>query len=1225
MKPEQFLHQASIACDVPPQDVERQIDCICDRFEAELREGRPCDFDVLLNGVTVEHRDWLLRELLLIAVDYAQRARKLPTTTSQPASESDSTRRLYPTKSVAVVAELLDDRKDDLQHGPKVATTFGEFDLIEELGRGGMGVVYRAFQARLGRTVAIKIISPHRLSESDVPRRDEAIRRFRREVQAAARLEHDNIVAVYDVGTVGAIPYYVMRYVEGKSLAEITKDGPLEPHRAVRYITHVTRAVSLLHQAGVLHRDLKPSNILVEASTDRALVTDFGLAKLIDAPLELTMTGEVFGSPPYMAPEQIRDSNSVRHAADLYSLGATLYQLLVGRPPFQAATLAETVGQVLKGNPVSPRQLNPAISRDLETICLKCLEMDPPHRYASAQHLADDLHRYAAGRPILARPLSAGGRVWRLAGRHRAISSMMATCVLLLVCVAIGSLALYRSELRSVQVTENALLESKARLAQELLIRSDFISARDPIRSLPWLVESLHLTQGTYQEASDRLRIGSILDYAPQASLAWFHNDRVNRAQFGPKAGQAFSAASDGVVHIWSLADGKCLRTISHDSPLSDAKASPDGNVIATVGGNCVRIWNPATGEEVRPPLVHPAVVVQAEFTADGHWLITRGKDEHIRRWDVRTGQLELPLMSHDRGPIYRMEVLHRSGLIISTGGDLLIRTWELRSANAASPAFKPESEVSALAASKDGKYQAIGCQDGHVYVKTVASGELVLEGEHGSQVKQLRFSKNAKFMAVATAKSITIWNMTTRQRVANPLEQPNVVCMAFSSDALFVTGTTSGNAQVWDLASGVARSLPMPHAKAVTDVAFSPSGHQVLTASEDWGVRLWKWKPSVSGEQIGHIAAITAVKSTLNAQTLLSYGPDHSARLFRASDAKQHSKPLRLNCGVIDASISADGQLVATVGSDRSAILWEVMSGQQRIASFAHEAGITKVAVAPDGNHVITGDKSGILKIWNSSSGDFLKQIDVAGTVTALEFSRSGHRVAVGAGRHFYLLEGAPDFELDCKPIELGALVRGIRWSPSGECVISCTSTGIAQLWDSRTGFPEGCPMQNTSEPLHAEFSPSGHELLVTCRDGNCRIWSTEKGLPRGPSFSHTGPVTFGCFSEDARFVATCGQDHISRIWDSATGKPITMGFLHEASPIYAQFVEGRRLLVITERGQVQFIDFKENANSIADLVQISKERSYLRVDGALGATLLAPTEIKAIHEVSSHPNQLD
>jgi serine/threonine-protein kinase len=276
-------------------------------------------------------------------------------------------------------------------------TRVGDYELSEELGRGGMGIVYRARQLSLGRTVALKLLLRGALSSAA------DVARFRGEAESAARLDHPLIVSVYEVGTHDEQPYFSMQYIEGTTLARLLADGPLEPLEAARLLAQVARAVQFAHDQGVLHRDLKPSNILIDGE-GRPHITDFGLAKRIEAGMSLTRTGAILGTPSYMAPEQAAGNRGeIGPASDVYSLGTILYQMLTGRPPFQAASPVDTVLLVLEQDPLPPRLLNPKADRDLEMIALRCLQKPPGLRYPTAAALAEDLERYVAGEPISAR------------------------------------------------------------------------------------------------------------------------------------------------------------------------------------------------------------------------------------------------------------------------------------------------------------------------------------------------------------------------------------------------------------------------------------------------------------------------------------------------------------------------------------------------------------------------------------------------------------------------------------------------------------------------------------------------------------------------------------------------------------------------------------------------------------------------------------------------------
>ncbi len=312
---------------------------------------------------------------------------------------------------------------------PVPAGEFGKYELLCELGRGGMGVVYKARQKDLDRPVALKMILAGHLASPDV------VHRFHDEARAAAGLHHPHIVAVYEAGHVHGQPYFAMQYIGGPSLAEVLRREPMSQEEAVRCVAVIARAVAHLHGKGIVHRDLKPSNILLdEAGTP--YVTDFGLVKMLQADSRKTTTGVILGTPSYMAPEQAAGrAQEVGPLSDVYALGAILYECLTGRPPFREATPLDTLVQVLEGEPLRPRQLNPQVPRDLETVCLKCLEKAPEERYPSADALADDLERHLNGEEIEAQGAGVASRLRRWARREPALSSRL--IVLAVCCVVI--------------------------------------------------------------------------------------------------------------------------------------------------------------------------------------------------------------------------------------------------------------------------------------------------------------------------------------------------------------------------------------------------------------------------------------------------------------------------------------------------------------------------------------------------------------------------------------------------------------------------------------------------------------------------------------------------------------------------------------------------------------------------------------------------------------------
>ena len=442
--------------------------------------------------------------------------------------------------------------------GPVIGSgqTFGDYALISPLRQGGMGVVYKARQNSANRLVALKIIRPDRMSSMTEVTQRRMVDRFRAEAHAAARLQHDNLVTVYDVGEIDGCHYFSMQYVEGGCLSDQISECSLDSRQAATFLEPVCRAVHAAHEEGILHRDIKPANILIEDGTLRPRIADFGLAKLQNEDQELTRSGEAMGTPSYMPPEQFGDAASATARSDIYSIGATLYHLMSGRPPFKAATSMATMRQVLNVEPVALRELNPEVDQDVETICMKCLEKEPDRRFQTAKEVADELERFINGEPILSRPISRPERLLRWCRRNPVVSSLSGLAATSMIVAVVSFAVAYfetdearRKVEASLDETAKAQKLSEASFQDALAAVNDFFThvSEDRLLNEPGTEELRHelldLARDYYKRFLDRrsddptvrdevalshFRVGLIVEEldSPQAAIASYEKAR---------------------------------------------------------------------------------------------------------------------------------------------------------------------------------------------------------------------------------------------------------------------------------------------------------------------------------------------------------------------------------------------------------------------------------------------------------------------------------------------------------------------------------------------------------------------------------------------------------------------------------------------------------------------------------------------------------------------------
>ena len=742
------------------------------------------------------------------------------------------------------------------RNGPQA---FGDYELLQEVARGGMGVVYRARQRSLGRIVAVKVMSSGEFASP------EGIRRFQAEAEATARLRHPGIVSIHDVGCHEGIRFLSMEFVEGRNLARDLDGKPLPSRAAADRLRKVAEAIQHAHDQGILHRDLKPSNILIDPA-GQPRVTDFGLARDLTGPSDLTLTGQVLGTPGYLPPEQADPhTGTVTPASDVYSLGAILYFMLTARAPFAAGSLQETLRQVLSEEPVSPRLLNPEVSRDLETICLKCLERDPLRRYPTAAALVRDLERFQGGEPIQARPLSAVDLFLRWCRRRPAL----ATVWLLAMTLAIGSTvsALWIGRARSfaersaagARAAEAASRERlrEARLAQARAIRRTSVPGRRA-QALEALGEAARIRPGNdlRDEAVAALMLTDVrlverwdLNPGSPVSIPFDPAGRIAALQY--KGIRGFSGAPSSLRTWGSSNAGVTIAAPAGVEAISGLRFSPDGHrVVARYSDDTVRVWRVADGtpeatlEKSRAPnpdLPGTAMNDDCDFNPDGSLLAVGSRDRglslHRIPGGAETARVNLPQKLN----IVRIspDGTQVAAAAISDTAARTVMVWKL-------PGLEPVRRIEmtlsigGFAWSSDSRMLAVSTQDGMVSLMDLIDGRLLRRVvRHGPDVGGLLFLGHDQLIAIpGVATMLRLENLTTGAEELVISGVGSDIPSALPSGDSFVISSTVGAATRYELQLPVGvRTLLSPQSAGYPiawnncSLDFTPDGRWLAAA----------------------------------------------------------------------------------------------------------------------------------------------------------------------------------------------------------------------------------------------------------------------------------------------------------------------------------------------------------------------------------------------------------
>jgi len=1050
---------------------------------------------------------------------------------------------------------------------------FGDYELIEIIAQGGMGVVYKARQVSLDRVVALKMVRAGRFATPD------DLQRFRLEAAAAAHLDHPHIVPIHEVGEHDGHHYFSMKLVDGGNLAAQVGRYVENPRAAAKLVATVARAVHYAHQRGILHRDLKPANILLGGRPASSLddlvpiVTDFGLAKRVEGQVaaNLTQSGSIVGTPNYMAPEQAEGRReAVTTAADVHALGAILFELLTGRPPFRAETMLETLRMVREQEPERPSTFNPKVDRDLETIVLKCLEKSPLRRYRSAEALAEDLERWLARLPIRARPATLPDRAIKWVRRRPAAAAFMLAAGVAVLAIALAVRGLFftarlqsdvaakgqallaeqkerrRFETELVESHERKLRMEEDQYDQRILAAAQALANDDPVQDDPRRAERL------LADCPPRLR-----------NWEWRHLNRMLRAERLTIQGHSgFVCGSDFRPEIRSF-------------------------LCANVGLG-VPIWDTSTGVKLRRIHGPDGSAYGVSFDRAGLRMATAGMDGQIKVWDLSRGKLDHAFRGHEG---WAADVaFNPNGTKLASGGqDGTVRIWDVMPTSGA----RPESDsalqvlrghtggVFGVAFGPDGTRLASAGKDGTVRVWDLVQQPpritFVFRG-HQQDVCCVAFHPSGTMIASGGAdRWVRIWDAATGQeRLHFRAAASRVNAIAFSPDGnKLATGSLDGPVGVWNAGTGRSIGVLRGHAEPVFEVAWSADGTKLISASQDATIKLWdltsepgtrSFSLEPAAGSVGSLATrdesagapdvrwVGGVAFRPSENELAAAGTNHTVALWDVATGRL-KRTLQAPSGTsIALCYTQDGTRLAVAGTDRSVRLWDLGASGDPVVLSDHREGVASVAFSPDGKLLATGGgdcphivqepmgkfpaaegEGRTIRLWEIATGTTIRSLHGhIGSIHALAFCPDGKKLASAGADHrvriWKVATGEVSFDLHGH----SSAIFCVAFSPDGTKLVSAGADRTIRCWDLTTGRLIHALAGHANWVMGVAFSPDGTRLASAGADQSVRIWDPARGREvlslRGPRDRVHGVA----FSPDGARLAAASADGSVRVWET-------------------------------------------------------------------------------------------
>ncbi len=982
------------------------------------------------------------------------------------------------------------------------------YEIVAVIGHGGTGAVYRARQLRPGREVALKRVRAGRGRD---------LSRSRAEADTLARLRHPNIVQIYEVIEHDGEMYLSLELIEGGSLAGYLQGRPLRQADVTALLETIARAVEHAHRHGVIHRDLKPANILLHQHERRAprlnvakrlittslqspaslvpKVADFGIAKRLTLDTGETLEGDIIGTPSYMAPEQAAGKlDQIGPATDVYSLGVILYEMLTGRVPIQGPTTLETLSLVRTEEPVPPRRLQPSLSRDLEVICLKCLEKLPSRRYASAEDFADDLRRFRYDQPIRARAPSALDRSLRFARRNKSLIAAVSGVVVSLAAGLAFALFFAAGESR-----QRRLAEENARTAsheRQLALREVY---RGRIAAAAAALLGHDVAEAALQ-----------LNAAPEELRDWeWHHFHCALDE----SSAVFHSATDEAVHLFTPANDIRLLYRGPDTfGIGDATGKRLGTYSISARDALCLGRGPGDSRFARFEVDGTTIV-----DGDGKVLLRLpASDGVVCSADGKTLALRiLGPAEHDRFVIFDL-ASGRERMSIQVPGQQLY-----------SAAFSP-----------DGKLVAAACEDSTARIWDTTTGQetVVLRG-HAVKVVRVAFRPDGKRLATCSADgTVRQWDPESGREVVAPYERHvgEVWVAAFSPDGrLIASAGTDRTIRLWDAASRRDVMVRHGHTDSIEELAFSADGRRLASWSSDGSVRIWDVDESCSPSVLrGHGSYVYPVAFSPDGRWLASGSWDGTVRLWDARTGAVR-RVWRHPSRVIDVAFTPGGQVASICGEDGIVRLWNVDSESVARKIKVAETPRWHLAVTSDGSRIITSEATGPVTVTDAATGS---RVDVLrpGGPSKLACSPDGRLLAVGDAKGHVTVWSLPELNKQVEFAGHTAPVVALAFSHDGRQLVSAGYDRTVRVWDLDSRQCRMTLKGQSGDIFAVAIHPDGRRIASAGRDGMIWLWDVTTASEVARLRGHTNSVWSLAFSPDGKTLASGSGNGTVRLWDT-------------------------------------------------------------------------------------------